>query len=71
MDSKDPPHGAVTVDANRILSVEMGKTRKASHGQIRGNLLIPRILENHSVAVDAVTGATATSNAVLPLPGQP
>ena len=55
----------VKVDENRILDIYI-----ADNGEylpILGNarrLLIPRILESQSVAVDAVSGATGTSNGI-------
>ena len=57
---------SVEVDEDSILSVEIGDN-KESVAMVRSveTYLVPRILEYQSVAVDAVTGATATSNAVL------
>ena len=56
----------VEVDETNIRDVSFDGNLD-SVGMIRSvnRYLIPRILENQSVGVDAITGATATSNAVL------
>ena len=56
----------VKVDETNIRDVSFDGNLD-SVGMIRSvnRYLIPRILENQSVGVDAITGATATSNAVL------
>lgn len=61
-----PVSVSVTVDTDTILSVEI-VDNKESVAMLRSveTFLIPRIIENQSVAVDTITGATATSNAVL------
>ena len=62
----EPVAVTMTVDEDRILSVELDGN-KDSVAMVRSvkNLLIPRIIANQSYAVDAITGATSTSNAVL------
>lgn len=62
----EPVTVTMTVDEDRILSVELDGN-KDSVAMVRSvkNLLIPRIIANQSYAVDAITGATSTSNAVL------
>ena len=56
----------VIVADGRIASIAIGAC-KETEGKIAAvrDRLIPRIIERQSLAVDAVTGATATSNAVL------
>lgn len=56
----------VSVADGRIASIEIGAC-KETEGKIAAvrDRLIPRIIERQSLAVDAITGATATSNAVL------
>lgn len=59
----------ITVNDRSILKIEVPDDR-FQHGETEvilqsvKDLLFPRIIENQSVAVDAVTGATASSNAV-------
>ena len=55
----------VTVAGGKLASIEMGES-KESMGMVACvmELLIPRILQHQSLAVDAITGATSTSNAV-------
>lgn len=56
----------VTVDETSILDVALeGGIESVAMVRSIDTYLIPRILENQSVAVDAVCGATVTSNAVL------
>ena len=56
----------VTVDETSIKKVEFdGNLDSVAMIRAVNTYLIPRILENQSVGVDAITGATATSNAVL------
>ncbi|HOZ72447.1 MAG TPA: FAD-dependent oxidoreductase [Spirochaetales bacterium] len=56
----------VGVVDGRIASIEIGAC-KETEGKLTAvrDRLIPRIIERQSLAVDAVTGATATSNAVI------
>ncbi|HPB67129.1 MAG TPA: FMN-binding protein, partial [Spirochaetales bacterium] len=56
----------VGVADGRIASIEIGAC-KETEGKLTAvrDRLIPRIIERQSLAVDAVTGATATSNAVI------
>lgn len=57
----------VTVSETQILSVEVDMTNvheSAVKLQNSVDLMIPRIVEKQSVAVDAITGATATSNGI-------
>ena len=58
----------VTVDETRILGIEpQSQGDSCETDVILQNvmeLMVPRILENQSLAVDAITGATATSSAV-------
>jgi len=55
----------VTVENGAITAVEVGE-----NGETMGfiaaveNVFIPRMIENQSLAIDAITGATASSNAV-------
>ncbi len=57
---------AVTIDAGRIADVAVGENAEDA---VPGGLAIERIpaavVENQSIAVDAVAGATLTSNAIL------
>lgn len=59
----------ITVNETSILKIETPEDRFA-HGETEvilqsvKDLLFPRIIENQSIAVDAISGATATSNAV-------
>ncbi len=55
----------VTVSGGKMASIEMGENKETmGMSACVQELLIPRILEHQSLAVDAITGATATSNAV-------
>lgn len=57
----------VTVSENEILDIQVDQVKtseKPSILQSVVDLMLPRILENQSVAVDAITGATASSNGV-------
>lgn len=57
----------VTVSENEILDIQVDQvntSEKPSVLQSVVDLMLPRILENQSVAVDAITGATASSNGV-------
>lgn len=57
----------VTVDETNILSIEVDKEAAAETThllQTAIDLMIPRMIEHNSLAVDAITGATASSNAV-------
>lgn len=57
----------VTVSENEILDIQVDQvntSEKPSILQSVVDLMLPRILENQSVAVDAITGATASSNGV-------
>ncbi len=55
----------VTVTGGKLSAIEMGES-KETMGMVScvKELLIPRILQHQSLAVDAITGATSTSNAV-------
>ena len=55
----------VKVANGKLSAIEIGES-KETMGMVAcvKELLIPRILEHQSLAVDAITGATATSNAV-------
>lgn len=56
----------VTVDETSIRNVAFdGNLDSVAMIRSVNRFLIPRILENQSVGVDAITGATSTSNAVL------
>ena len=56
----------VTVDETSIKKVEFdGNLDSVAMIRAVKTYLLPRIVENQSVGVDAITGATATSNAVL------
>ena len=57
---------SVTVDENSIQEITIDDS-KESVAMVRSveTYLIPRILEQQSISIDAITGATATSNAVL------
>lgn len=62
----NPVTVSVTVDENKIESIVIEDGHDESYGMvqsIKANLL-PRMVENNSVTIDAVTGATVTSNAV-------
>jgi fumarate reductase flavoprotein subunit len=62
----EPLKVSLTVDANKILNVAIDRARESVPMINSINaLMIPRIIQYQSVAVDAITGATATSNAVL------
>ena len=57
----------MTVSENEILDIQVDQvntSEKPSILQSVVDLMLPRILENQSVAVDAITGATASSNGV-------
>ncbi|NTW28501.1 MAG: FAD-binding protein [Coriobacteriia bacterium] len=61
----------VTVDRDSILSIELPKPEdRFRHGETSVMLkacierLVPRIIQNQSIAVDAVTGATVTSSSI-------
>ena len=55
----------VKVTGGKLASIEMGENKETmGMSACVKELLIPRILEHQSLAVDAITGATATSNAV-------
>lgn len=60
-----PVEVSVTVDESKILDIEVNGNRD-SVAMVRSvdTYLIPRMLENQSVAVDSISGATATSGAV-------
>ena len=62
----EPLSVSVTVDETKILDIEIDHGRE-SVPMINAinKLLVPRMLEHQSVAVDAITGATASSKAVL------
>ncbi|HHW91081.1 MAG TPA: FAD-dependent oxidoreductase [Firmicutes bacterium] len=56
---------AVTVSEDKILSIEVGKNGETEPIlQNAIDLYIPRILENQSIAVDAITGATGSSGGI-------
>ena len=56
----------VTVDETSIQDIEFdGNLDSVAMIRAVNTYLLPRIVENQSVGVDAITGATATSNAVL------
>lgn len=57
---------AVTVSETEILSIEIAGDSADTVGVFPSavNLLVPRIIEHQSVAVDAITGATASSNGI-------
>ena len=57
----------VTVDENTILSIDVDKVGAAETThllQTAIDLMVPRILEYQSLSVDAITGATTSSNGV-------
>ncbi len=57
----------VTVDETNILSIEVDKEAAAETThllQTAIDLMIPRMVEHNSLAIDAITGATSSSNAV-------
>lgn len=57
----------VTVDETSILDIVIDRSQVADTIGVfesAQELLIPRILENQSVAVDAITGATSSSNGI-------
>ena len=55
----------VTVSGGKMTAIEMGGNKETmGMSACVKELLIPRILESQSLAVDAITGATSTSNAV-------
>lgn len=56
----------VTVSETGITSIAFGESCGSSEPMISAaqTVLFPRIIENQSIAVDSVTGATATSSAV-------
>lgn len=63
----EPVTVSVTVDESKITNIVVDQentSEKPAILQSVVNLLIPRILENQSVYVDGITGATASSNAV-------
>lgn len=56
----------VTVSGNRIEAIEIGANREtAGIGAAAAPLIAKRIVDNQSLAIDAVSGATVTSRAVL------
>ncbi|MGB4171547.1 MAG: FAD-dependent oxidoreductase, partial [bacterium] len=56
---------SVTVSEDEILAIEVGKNGETEPIlQNALDLFIPRILENQSIAVDAITGATGSSNGI-------
>ena len=58
---------SVTVDETKIVSIDLNQVETADTPPMVDtvvNKLVPRILENQSVSVDAVSGVTATSNGV-------
>jgi len=62
----EPVSVKVTVNENAILDIEVdGKRESVAMVRSVNTFLVPRILEYQSVAVDTISGATATSNAVL------
>ncbi|PKL23947.1 MAG: hypothetical protein CVV47_11805 [Spirochaetae bacterium HGW-Spirochaetae-3] len=65
-DLSSPVSVTVIVSDEGIASIAIGAC-KETEGKLAAtrDLLVPRILERQSLAVDAITGATATSNAVL------
>jgi fumarate reductase flavoprotein subunit len=56
----------VTVDRNRILAIEVGPEHAETVPVLQSVIdrWIPRIIETQSLAIDALTGATASSNGV-------
>lgn len=62
----EPLTVAVTVDEDSILDIKVdGKRDSVAMVRSVNTYLIPRMLEHQSVGVDAISGATITSNAVL------
>lgn len=61
----EPLSVSVTVDETNMLSIEIDGNRD-SVAMVRSvnTYMVPRMLENQSVAVDSISGATATSSAV-------
>lgn len=60
-----PVEVSVTVDSQRILSIDVADSADTVgifHSAV--DLLVPRIIENQSVAVDSISGATVSSNAI-------
>ena len=63
----EPVTVSVTVSEDEILEIEVDQvntSEKAAILQSVVDLMLPRVLEYQSVAVDAITGATASSNGV-------
>lgn len=61
-----PVNVTVIVKNSRISAIFIGKNDETSgKPRVVQDVMLPRIIQNQSLAVDAVTGATATSNAVL------
>lgn len=55
----------VTIADNKMVSIEIGENGETNGmPQMVEKYMIPRMIENQTVAVDAITGATATSMAV-------
>lgn len=65
-DLKTPVPVTVKISDNKITDIYIGENGETNgyYQSVEKNL-IPRILENQSINIDAVTGATVTSNAVL------
>ena len=57
---------SVTIAGNKIAAIAIGKNGETNGmPQVVQSKLVPRILEAQSLAIDALTGATSTSNALL------
>lgn len=56
----------VTVNESEIVSIDIAKDSADTVGVFDSavNLLVPRIIENQSIAIDSITGATASSNGI-------
>ena len=60
-----PVNVTVEISGNRISSIAIGENAETNGmPQMVEKYMIPRILESQSLAVDTITGATATSAAV-------
>lgn len=63
----------VTIADNKITAIDIKEEHESETGEMAQTAfdnMIPRIIENQSLATDAITGATATSNAIKDLVAQ-
>lgn len=61
---KIPYRVAVTVERRTITNIDIVKNRKQKHAKMAEGI-VPRVLEAQNTDVEAVTGATTTSKALL------